>query len=247
VSNIALFTFVMKHIKPDQGTLVTASRRTVENARMIENNLFLVSSDDTFVDRHHQHFQRSAEGCGWAWDADFFDFDNDGAEDLYIVNGREPNLSYNMERNVLYKQFRGHFYDVSKGSGADFKSNARGAVHADLDNDGDLDLIVNNYQGPAVLLRNNLQRNHWIRLTLEGTASNRDAVGALVKVYTAGGVQVRRVRGGSGFLSKEPNSLHFGLGSESQVEKIDIQWPSGQTHSVENPAIDREHHVIEPS
>ena len=134
-----------------------------------ENNMFLVSSSGTFVEDHHGYFDRSLEGCGWAWDADFFDFGNDGEEDLYIVNGREPNLSYDQERNVLYKQRDGHFYDVSRGSGTDFRGNSRGAAFADFDLDGDLDIICNNYQSGAVLLRNNLQRNNWIRLWLRGT------------------------------------------------------------------------------
>lgn len=247
VSNIAMFSFVQKHVKPGRHARISVSRRTVANLRMVENNLFLVSSGNTYEDRHHRHFQRSLDGNGWAWDADFFDFDNDGAEDLYIANGRERYVAYNMERNVLYKQFRGHFYNVSKGSGADFRSNTRGVVHADLDLDGDLDLIVNNFEGPAVLLRNNLQRHHWLRVTLRGTSSNRDSIGALVKVRTADGVQVRRVRGGSGYLSKEPNGLHFGLGRNGSVEKIDIVWPSGRRLSIENPAVDREHHIVEPS
>ena len=247
VSNIAMFSFVSKHIKPDQQTVVLASRHTAYNARMVENNVFLVSSGDSFAERHHQHFQRRPDGCGWAWDADFFDFDNDGAEDLYIANGRERNLSYNMERNVLYKQSRGHFYDVSQRSGADIESNARGVVHADFDNDGDLDMIVNNYEASAVLLQNNLQRNNWIRFELEGTSSNRDAVGALVKVYTADSVQIRTVRGGSGFLSKEPYQVHFGLGSVNEVEKIEVDWPSGRRQSVVKPSINQEHHIVEPS
>ena len=115
-----MYSFDTKHIKPDQYVHVIATRNTVRNARIVENNIFLVSSEDSFLNRHHDHFQRSMQGSGWAWDADFFDFDNDGFEDLYIANGREPNLSYNMERNVLYMQFDGYFYDVSDGSGADF-------------------------------------------------------------------------------------------------------------------------------
>ena len=108
----------------------------------------------------------------------------------------------------------------------------------------------------AVLLRNNLQRNHWIRIRLEGSQSNRDAIGAVVRVHTADGVQVKRVRGGSGFLSKEPCELHFGLGRDASSEsgplggavvtKVEILWPSGRTQTIENPAIDQLHEVREP-
>ena len=246
VSNIAMFTFASKYVAPDVHTNVLLSRRTTENTRMLESNMFLVSGDGTFTERHHDFFERSAEGAGWAWDADFFDFDNDGQEDLYILNGREPNLTYDRERNVLYKQRDGHFYDVSGGSGADFRSNARGAVHADLDGDGDLDVIVNNFLDRAVVLRNNLQRNHWVQLDLVGTASNRDAVGARVRLHGPDGVQLRTVRGGSGFLSKEPNTLHFGLADADRVEKVEIDWPSGRRQVVEALAADRRHRIVEP-
>jgi hypothetical protein len=116
VSNIATFSFASKYIKPDADTRIAVSRRTTRDMRMMENNLFMVSGESGYREQHHVYFDRSREGTGWAWDADFFDFDNDGEEDLYILNGREPNLSYAYERNVLQKQVQGHFYDVSAAS-----------------------------------------------------------------------------------------------------------------------------------
>lgn len=246
VSNIAMFSFVSKYIKPTESTPLTMSRRTTQNARMLENNMFLVSSENEFLEQHDAYFDRSRDGCGWAWDADMFDFDNDGHEDVYIANGREPGLSYDHERNVLYKQNNGHFHDVSSGSGADFRSNSRGAVHADLDKDGDLDIIVNNFHGPAVLLRNNLQRHNWVRLHLQGTSSNRDAIGARVILQTASSRQIRTVRGGSGFLSKEPCTVHFGLADEKDIQQIEINWPSGQSQTVDSLEINRQHTIVEP-
>lgn len=247
VSNIATFSFESKYIKPDADTRIYVSQRTTQGMRMLENNLFLVSDKGDYVEQHHAYFDRSRDGSGWAWDADFFDFDNDGQEDLYILNGREPNLSYANERNVLYKQMENHFYDVSSDSGADFKSNARGAVHADLDRDGDLDVVVNNFRDNAVVLRNNLQRHNWIRIRLLGSLSNRDAIGARATAHTRNGKQIRTVRGGSGFLSKEDGSLHFGLGDLRAVERIEIAWPSGRHQSVANLAINQEHTIVEPS
>ena len=247
VSNISTFSFASKHIKPSADTRIAVSQRTTQDMRMMENNLFMVSGSNGYREQHHSYFDRSHDGSGWAWDADFFDFDNDGEEDLYIVNGREPNLSYAFERNVLYKQVEGHFYDVSANSGADFKSNARGAVHVDLDNDGDLDIVVNNYQDNAVILRNNLQRHNWIRLRLQGSVSNRDAIGARVKIQTENGKQLRTVRGGGGFLSKEDTAVHFGLKDERAVGKIEVLWPSGRKQVFSNLPINREHTIIEIS
>ena len=144
-----------------------------------------------------------------------------------------------------YRQHAGRFYDVSVGSATDFPSNARGVVHADLDNDGDLDLVVNNYLGDAVVLRNNLQRNNWIRLRLIGTACSRDAIGARVVLHTNAGSQLRTVRGGSGFLSKEDNSVHFGLGEQTHIDKIEISWPSGLHQVITNLAVNKQHEITE--
>ena len=111
----------------------------------------------------------------------------------------------------MYRQQNGRFFDVSNGSGADIQINSRGVVAADFDGDGDLDIVINNYRDHATLLRNNLRRNNWIQLRLQGTRSNRDAVGARVVLHTRLGTQMRTVRGGSGFLSDEPLTLSFGL------------------------------------
>ncbi len=244
VSNIAIFSFVSKYITPGAETQIVLSQHTALNARIIEANMFLVSDGSSYSEAHNDYFDR-VSGCGWAWDADFFDFDNDGHEDLYVVNGREPNLTYDRERNVLFKQVDGQFYDVSVNSGADIRSNSRGAVHADLDRDGDLDLIVNCYESGAILLSNNTQRRHWVRLELEGSLSNRDAIGARVELRAGGRVQRRTIRGGSGFLSKEPCELHFGLGAAESVEEVVITWPSGGRQVLTDLAINRAHEIVE--
>ena len=246
VSNISMFSFASKHIQPDQSTTIAVSQRTTQDMRMLENNMFLVNGSDGFHEKHQAYFDRSVKGSGWAWDADFFDFDNDGHEDLYIANGREPNLSYAFERNVLYKQHGERFYDVSAISGADIRSNSRGVVHADLDKDGDLDLVINNYKSGAVVLRNNLQRNNWIRFRLQGVDSNRNAIGAKVTVHTPGSKQQRVVRGGSGFLSKGDGDLHFGLGQAKVVDKVEITWPSQKVQVLEHVSINRGHTIVEP-
>jgi hypothetical protein len=245
VSNIAMFSFVSKYIMPGDETELRLTRKTVESARMVESNVFLVSANGSFSERQHDFFDRSEEGDGWAWDADFFDFDNDGEEDLYVVNGREPHLSYDRERNVLYRQSNGRFFDVSRGSGANIPFNSRGAVAADFDGDGDLDIIVNNYLSEAKLLRNNLRRNNWAQIRLQGTRSNRDGIGARVVLHTQSGSQMRTMRGGSGYLSKEPAILSFGLKAATRIERIEIQWPSGTRQTVADLPANQLHRITE--
>ena len=105
---------------------------------------------------------------------------------------------------------------------------------------------MNNYHGDVVLLRNNLQRNNWIRLKLEGTVSNRDAIGARVTIHTSDGRQLRTIRGGSGYLSKEPCVAHFGLGQVAEIDEVEIHWPSGKRETRAGLSINREHVLVEP-
>ncbi len=236
VSNITMYVFPHRYLRTGSTVLLPIDRRTVPGARMVEGQLFLVSGGESFTAQEESWFEQTPEGCGWAWDADFFDFDNDGFEDLYVVNGREPHLGYDRERKVLYKQWEGRFQDVSRGSGADFPANSRGAVHADLDRDGDLDIVVTNYHERPVLLRNNLQRHNWVEVDLRGAAPH-DAVGARVELRAGGRTQLRTVRGGSGFLSKEPFRLHFGLGESESIDRIEVVWPGGRRQTLRSPTI----------
>ncbi len=130
----------------------------------------------------------------------------------------------------------GRFLDISGVSGIDSITDGRGAVFADLDNDGDHDVLLTTVQGEAHLLfRNNVgEKSRSLRVTLEGTRSGRDAWGAVVRVGTSRGVQTRIKAGGSGFVSQHDPRLLFGLGEDTSVEWLEITWPGGTT---ERPAI----------
>ena len=129
-----------------------------------------------------------------------------------------------------------HFTDVAMAVGADDDKDGRGLATADFDNDGDLDMVINDNPGDSgdperarpVLLRNNLgQRRGWLAVELEGTQSNRDAVGALVTIEAGGQKQARLVSAGSGFSSQQSARLYFGLGDLSQVDSLTVRWPRG--------------------
>jgi thiol-disulfide isomerase/thioredoxin len=132
---------------------------------------------------------------------------------------------------VMLNRGDGTFLDISGASGADSVTDGRGAIYADVDNDGDLDIFLRAMHGPAHLLLENRigQKNGFIRISLQGTASGLDAYGAVVRMATESGILTRFKSGGSGFLSQSDPRLLFGLGSDPGATSIEVTWPSGTT------------------
>ena len=183
------------------------------------------------------------------WGVRLFDFDNDGWKDLLIAQGHDldtieqtnPNLRYR-EPMLLARNTGKGFVDVSQSSGEVFNRSwvARGLAIGDLDNDGRLDAVVTTNDGPAYVLRNETpSANHWLLLTLVGHKSNRDAIGANVKLVTASGQQFATVSTASSYLSSGDKRVHFGIGKESSVESIEIRWPSGIVQALKNIPADQ--------
>lgn len=170
----------------------------------------------------------------------FFDANLDGRLDLAVANGHIDDTVRNIRGNVGYAQppqlflntGDGKFVDVASQTGGGFATPkvGRGLAVADFDRDGDLDLLMTTNNGPACLFRNDqLSGNRSIRLRLVGTKSNRDAIGAVVRLYAGGQTQTRLVRSGSSYLSQSELPLTFGIGHNDQIEKVVIDWPSGGT------------------
>jgi hypothetical protein len=139
--------------------------------------------------------------------------------------------------------------DVSHGSGEVFKHSwvARGMAIGDLDNDGRLDAVVTTNDGPAYVLRNETpSANHWLLLRLVGHKSNRDAIGASVKLVTTSGEQFATVTTASSYLSSSDKRVHFGLGKEKSAESIEIRWPSGIAQTLKNTPADQVLQIDEP-
>lgn len=150
------------------------------------------------------------------------------------------------ERNCLFRNDGdGTFTDVGYVNGADRVEDGRGLSVFDYDRDGHEDLLVRNYRQPAVLLRNQGGRNHWLELALTGTRSNRDAVGARIRVETSGGWQTREVHAGSAFLSAQTLVQHFGLGPDRRAATVEIAWPSGARTLLHDVGGDRRLQVVE--
>jgi hypothetical protein len=168
----------------------------------------------------------------------FMDYDNDGARDLFMANGHVLDNIQRYHADTRYAEpklmFRnnGHgvFENVSDLLGPDFQLPrvSRGAAAADFDNDGDLDILVNNNgQAPQLLRNDGGNSNHWLQILLIGTKSNRDGVGARVKVSAGNLILHDQRKGGMSYQSAQDPRLHFGLGPHSNVDEIEIFWPSG--------------------
>jgi hypothetical protein len=173
----------------------------------------------------------------------FFDFDNDGWKDLFIANGhvysqlegRKLHITYR-QPNVLYRNTgNGRFVDISANTGKAITSPnlGRGCAFGDLDNDGDIDIVINNLDGPPTLLRNDGgNRQNAILIKCIGTKSNRSAIGTRVKVTAGGRTQIDEVMSGSSYYSHSDVRLHFGLGRAAAVELVELAWPSGLKETV---------------
>ena len=179
------------------------------------------------------------------WGAGLSDFDNDGFSDLLYVTGNVyPEIEQLLERyphrgpRIVFRNANGaRFEDVTSasGSGATTPHSSRGAAFGDLDNDGDVDAVVMNMNEPPSLLRNGYAGgNAWIQIALEGRTSNRSGLGATV-IATAGGVrQARAVLSQSSYYSHDDLRVHFGLGSRSRVDEIEVRWPSGRVQRLKD-------------
>jgi enediyne biosynthesis protein E4 len=177
----------------------------------------------------------------------FLDADLDGKLDLLAVNGHIDETVRNIRSNIGYAQpphlflndGHGGFRDVAKEAGADFAAPkvGRGAAYGDFDRDGDVDILITTNQGPAALYRNDVTNgNRSIRIRLIGTKSNRDGIGAVIRLSTPDGTQSRMVKTGSSYLSQSELPVTFGLGKRDKADRLVIEWPSGRVEEYKNLA-----------
>ena len=230
------------------------------------NMLWHNNGDGTFTD-----VSRETGTCetGWGWAAKFADFDNDGWQDLFVVNGLRsagpesyvplilpvittPGLDITdvnnwpdignrtwsgYQRKKLFRNLgNGAFKDIGAEAGTDNNLDGRGIGVGDFDNDGKLDLVQTNAEQPLLFYHNITEKaGNWIELKLSGTKSNRDAIGARVRVEAGGLTQIREVDGGNGYAGQSTRRVHFGLGGAAKIDRIQIKWPSGATETVTVP------------
>ena len=178
------------------------------------------------------------------------DYDNDGRRDLFLANGHvldnieryHADTKYAEPKLMFRNTGHGIFENVSDQLGPDFQLPrvSRGAAIGDFDNDGDLDILVNNCgQAPQLLRNDGGNANHWLEILLIGTKSNRDGVGARIKVSAGDLVLYDQRKGGMSYQSAQDPRVHFGLGQHSTVDFIEILWPSGMSTKMGNLKADQ--------
>ena len=190
------------------------------------------------------------------WGIHFFDYDNDGRKDILIAQGHDldtielnyPQLRYKEPMLLAHNTGKG-FADVSATSGDVFHQawTGRGLAVGDLDNDGRIDAVVTTNGGPAYVLHNEtITTNHWLTLSLVGHRSNRDGIGAVIKLITSAGPQYLTVTPAGSYLSSSDKRAHFGLGTDTSASLIEIRWPSGIIQKLENAHGDQTLTIEEP-
>ncbi len=191
------------------------------------------------------------------WGTLFLDIDNDGWPDLFMANGHVyPEVDGHglntpfRERKLLYwndhnRKFRDISLDAGPGILAEF--NSHGVATADFDNDGMLEILVNNSHDRPSLLKNTGEHGNWILLKLEGTQSNRSAIGARVTISAGGHKQIQEVRSGGGYISQSDLRLHFGLGRAIKIDSLEIRWPSGRIQKLADVKANQIFSIKEPT
>jgi hypothetical protein len=190
------------------------------------------------------------------WGTAFVDLDNDGWLDLFLCNGHvypeveqlQTEAGYK-QRKVVYRNLgNGRFEDVTLALGppASTPKAARGAAFGDYDNDGDVDVVINNVHDTPDLFRvESDPGRHWITVKLVGTRSNRSAIGSRLRCSAGGAVQVQEVRGGGSYISQNDLRAHFGLAAATRVDRLEVRWPNGLEEEWLDLDVDRVHTLKE--
>jgi len=269
----------------NQGRLSVYVSNISEEGVLIQGNNLWVPKETSGADNlQYENLARemNVELGGWSFGAQFGDLNNDGALDLYLVNGyvsatkgtnywydfskiaggnstiiadaanwppmEGRSLSGYQQKHLWMNDGAGRFQNVAQAVGVRDDYDGRSVALVDLWNRGVLDVVVANQRGPLLVYKNTVApENKWIAFELEGTQSNRSAIGAQVRVFWNGQQQLQEVSGASGFCAQNQRRLHFGLGRDPRLEKVVIRWPSGKIQTLSGPTVGQVNKIKEPA
>lgn len=236
----------------------------------MRNSVFINTGTARFREAAHLSGLANSD---WTWTVRLSDFDNDGKVDVFLTNGMAVNLNVAdnpatskvlpgetewakhvragtgplKEQNLAFRNLGDlQFEDVSKPWGLDHVGMSYAATAADLDRDGDLELIVTNLDEPVAIYRNDSQGTNRLLVELRGTLSNPKGIGATVRVKTPAGEQVRFVTLSRGYMASGEAVVHFGLGKQEKITQLSVQWPSGHRQVLQNPEVNQHFTITEP-
>lgn len=248
LTNIDMFSSNVKNVFPTGDTLVDIDESIQHSFQYLTGNkLYLNREGDDghrrFVAQERERFEPGDQG--WAWNGNFFDYDNDGDEDLYVANGFIPDSYAAEQHNKMYLVEEGTFYEFDDSSPEAYAGNSRSVASLDADRDGDMELLVNDFRSAPVYLENVQQFDHrWLQVQLEAGGQNSRAVGARVTLETPAGRQMRVESCGRGYRSQDDIALHFGLGEAAEAD-VTVRWPGGESQVYEGLEAGRRH-VLRP-
>ena len=219
-------------------------------------DLFVTNFDDDYNTLYHNDGRNSFTDVSYAakvaaaslpyvgWGTKFFDYDNDGWVDIFVANGHVyPQIPTYRQRNFVHKNNRdGTFTEKGAELGAPFlqKRVGRGVAFGDMDNDGDVDVVINNLDGAPELLRNDGgNANNSVLIKTIGVKSNRDGIGARIKIVSGDLTQIDEVRSGDSYISQSDLRLHFGLERRTKIDLIEIRWPSGMIDTIKDENVNK--------
>ena len=236
ISVIDMFSKQIRFILPTPKKLVKLDDRILKTSFYLSGNkLFQNQPGKPFRSVENKNMEPGARG--WSWAGLFLDVDNDGDLDFYLANGWIPESAMGNQSNQFFVQHNRRWFLLPGQSPARYKSNSRSAVAIDLSGTGRLDLVLNDYlKGPKILKNMTSYTNNWFKVRLHGRKNNKQGVGASVRVFAGKQApQMRLVSCGSHYLSQADTTVHFGLGSEKIVKRVEILWPGGKKQVIRGP------------
>jgi hypothetical protein len=236
VTQIDMFSKSIGFVFPTDADHITVNERILKSTFYLSGNkLFANQQDGTFKSVESQLFEPGDRG--WAWSANFFDYDNDGEEDCYMTNGWLDGTPAGRQAHQFFIRHDGRFFQWDRGGAQNYTSNARGCAAVDLTGRGHLDLVVSDFAAaPHLLINASTDANGWLKVKLHGVHANRQGIGAAVHVMRDDGKGLwKQVTCGSNYLSQDDTTLTFGLGSLDHAKLVEVRWPDGHLQTVTGP------------